>query len=54
LVFDRARLREHAEMFVAGKGPGGREQKSADVLINGEFSVYFGKAEIVTDAETKA
>ena len=41
-------------MFVSWKWPGGRNKKSADVLLGGEFSVHFGKPEIVTDTETKA
>ena len=41
-------------MFVSWKRPGGRNKKSADVLLGGEFAVHLGKPKIVTDAETKA
>ena len=41
-------------MFVSGKRPGRGNKESADVLLGGEFSVHFGKPEIVTDAETNA
>jgi len=54
LVFDRARLREHAPMFDSREWPRGRNKKSADVLLSYEFSVHLGEPQIVANAETKA
>src|SRR5207248_8726857 len=54
LVFDRASLREHTEVFVTWKRPRRRNKESADVLLGGVFSVHLWKPEIVTDAKTKA
>ena len=41
-------------MFKARERPGGRHNKSADILIDHKAPVYLRKPEIVADTETKA
>ena len=40
-------------MFVAWKRPGGRNNKSADLVVGSQFSVHLRKPKIVADVETK-
>src|SRR5581483_8348962 len=54
LIFDRSRKGKCPEMFNARERPRGRDDKSADVLLDYEFSVHLRKPKIVTNTEAKA